>query len=563
MNKKLIFGLLILALVALPLFAACGKEEATTTDWGEPQYGGTITTATTQYAANFDVTSWPGSDWGTWYESLFEPDWTIDRDTWSFVGNFFPDQYWTGNLADTWELTDPQTMTVHLKEGILWQDKAPVNGREFVADDVVQHYDRMLGTGHGYTEPIGMFMGVIGSLENVTATDDYTVVFHFKTPSAAVAFQTIAERAICNCIEPPEVVAAQGGSITDWTGVVGTGPWILQDFVDGSSLTVVKNPTYHGTDPRHPENQVPYADEFVLLVMPDQSTQLAALRTGQIDLNDSQLLLQWQQAQSLQETNPELQWRQLPNGASGVSFRLDNEPFTDINVRMALQMAINRQSLADDYYGGYASAAPVGIITTAYPGYAYAYEDWPQELKDEYAYNPEGAIQLLADAGYPEGFDTNILAATSGDMALLQVFQQYFLDIGVNMEINAVDWPTYEGMFRSSQHDQMVTFGGASTWPPTRTIDQFYSQGGDNGATKVNDAGYDALRAAFLSATTPDEAAQAFREADKYVIEQHWAVFAPESSVFIFWQPYLKGYSGEFLQWARGPAFARLWINKD
>ena len=324
MNKKLIFGLLILALVALPLFAACGEEEITTTpptttppttpteeaNWwdkfGEPQYGGTITTATTSYPTNFDTTSWPGSDWGTWYESLFEPDWTIDRDTWSFAGNFFPDQYWTGNLADTWELTDPQTMTVTLKQGILWQDKPPVNGREFVADDVVQHYDRMLGTGHGYTEPIGMFMGVIGSLANVTATDDYTVVFHFKAPSAGTAFQTLADRAICNCIEPPEVVAAQGGSITDWTGVVGTGPWILQDFVEGSSLTVVKNPNYHGTDPCHPENAVPYADELVLLVMPDQSTQLAALRTGQIDLNDSQLLIQWQQAQSLQETNPEL-----------------------------------------------------------------------------------------------------------------------------------------------------------------------------------------------------------------------------------------------------------------
>ena len=70
---------------------------------------------------------------------------------------------------------------------------------------------------------------------------------------------------------------------------------------------------------------------------------------------------------------------------------------------------------------------------------------------------------------------------------------------------------------------------------------------------------YDALRDAFLAATTSTEAAQAFLEADKRVIEQHWAVYAPESSVFLFWQPYLKGYSGEFLQWGRGLIFARLW----
>ena len=140
-------------------------------------------------------------------------------------------------------------------------------------------------------------------------------------------------------------------------------------------------------------------------------------------------------------------WRQIPNGASGVSFRLDNAPFTDIRVRQALQMAINRQSLADDYYGGYASTRPVGLVTTAYTGYAYAYEDWPQELKDEYAYNPEGAKALLAEAAADGvftandlgGFDTDILAANNGDLQLLQVFKSYFLDIGVDMEINAVD----------------------------------------------------------------------------------------------------------------------------
>jgi peptide/nickel transport system substrate-binding protein len=461
-------------------------------------------------------------------------------------------------------------MTVNLKHGIHWQNKAPMNGREFVADDVVAHYDRMLGTGHGYTEPIAMFGGAFANLQNVTATDDYTVVFHFKTPCAAIAFQTLADRAVYNTIEAPEVAAASGGSVTDWTAVVGTGPWMLTGYVSGTSVTFSRNPDYWGTDPRYPENQLPYADTFVLLTIPDINAEIAALRTGQVDLTDSSLNLTWQQAASIQETDPEIEWAKLPAGANGVSFRLDMAPFTDIRVRQALNMAIDRQSLADDYYGGTTTVTPVGLISTSFNGYAYAYADWSQELKDEYAYNVEGAQQLLAEAAADGvftpnaqgGFDTNVLASNSGDLQLLQVFQTYFAAIGVNMEINAVDWATYEAMYRASEHDQMVTFGGASAWPPTRTMSQFYSGGSDNGATKVNDAGYDAIYAEFQAATTAEEAAQTVQAADKYIIEHFWAVWAPESYTFVFWQPYLKGYSGESLQWARGLTYARLWIDQ-
>jgi ABC-type transport system substrate-binding protein len=267
------------------------------------------------------------------------------------------------------------------------------------------------------------------------------------------------------------------------------------------------------------------------------------------------------------ETNPELLWRQLPNGASGVSFRLDHAPFTDIRVRQAMQMAIDRESLAEEYYGGYASANPVGMVTAAYTGWAYPYEDWPQELRDQYRYDPEAASALLAEAAADGvftpnaegGFDTDILASNTGDMTLLEVFGSYFADIGINMTINAVDWPTYESTFRAAQHQQMVTFGGASTWPPTRTVSQWFSQGPDNGATRVNSPEYDALFAAFQGAGSLSEAAGIFQQADRMVIENHWAVFGPESSIFLFWSPNLGGYSGEACQWGRGITYAGLW----
>jgi peptide/nickel transport system substrate-binding protein len=537
--------------------------------FGTPEYGGSLTLVTNAYAANFfDVTNFGGGEWQFWHESLFEPDWTVDRQIWSFNGMFTPDQYWSGALAESWDQTDAQTIIVHLRQGVHWQNKPPVNGREFTSDDVVQHYDRMRGTGSGYTEGVPMFMGMLSSWERVTATDKYTVVFRFKTPSAGVAFQSISDMACFNIIECPESVKEQGGALTDWTKAVGTGPFILTDFIANSAMTMSRNPDYWGTDPRHPENKMPYADKATLLIIPDSSTQLAALRTGKIDIMTG---VTWQQSKSLKSTNPDILQFKMPAGgagsagvntASGVSFRFDKAPFTDINVRKALNLAIDRKAIAEGYYGGTASLIPCGIITQTYKGFAYDYNDWPQSLKDEYSYNPTKAKELLAAAGYPNGFKTNVVAATTDDLQLLQAFKDYFKDIGVDMEIRAMDTVAAHAYTEAGKHDQMIAGGGGFTWPPTRVIDQYYSKSPNAGSYGINDAGYDAIRDKFWSANSPDEAAKALMEADKYIIENHFIVVGPESFGYNVCQPYVKGYSGEALLWGQKWLYSRLWIDQ-
>ena len=142
-------------------------------------------------------------------------------------------------------------------------------------------------------------------------------------------------------------------------------------------------------------------------------------------------------------------------------------------------MAIDRQAIADGFYGGTANTDPVGFATPEYTGWAYVYADWPQELKDEYAYNVEGAKQLLADAGYPNGFDTNVVTDSDATIVqLMQVFKSYFTDIGVNMEIRPMDTTAEQAYTRAAKHDQMSgqKMGGGP--PPVRAIDGFYSKGG-------------------------------------------------------------------------------------
>jgi peptide/nickel transport system substrate-binding protein len=528
--------------------------------FGEPQYGETIVFSTGSLTPLFDTTDWRSQTANHYFENLFCGDWTVDREKgWPFWDTAFPQQYAAGWLAESWELSDPQTVTVHIRKGVYWQDKPPVNGREFTASDVKIHYDRALGTGSGYTEPNPLYTGTLGSIEKVTAIGDYTVEFKFKSPSAMLIY-VLLEQGTQNSIEAPEAVQAEGGRLTDWKKAVGTGAWMLTDYVAESSIIYSRNPNYWGYDERHPENRLPYADELKILVIPDSATARAALRTGKIDIMTG---IGWEQAMNFSETSPELVQAAMPVNGYGVELRCDKEPFTDIRVRKALQMAIDRETIAETYYGGSLDGKPCGFVSPFNKGYAFAYDEWPQELKDEYSYNPERAKQLLAEAGYPQGFKTNVVVGTA-DTDLLQIIQSYFKDINVDMEIKTMEATVFNSYTLAGKHDQMVFRNWVGMLaPPDIGIMHLESVDPQN-LNKVSDAGYDALVAEFRTVTDEAEAQRVVREADRYYLEHHWTVNLFPLVNYNIWQPYLKGYSGELIfVFQQYWYWARLWIDQD
>ena len=83
-------------------------------------------------------------------------------------------------------------------------------------------------------------------------------------------------------IYPPEVIEEHGDA-KDWRTIVGTGPFMLTDYVLDSSITFKKNPDYWRNDPKYPENRIPYIDEMRMLIFPELATRMAALRTGKVD----------------------------------------------------------------------------------------------------------------------------------------------------------------------------------------------------------------------------------------------------------------------------------------
>jgi ABC-type transport system substrate-binding protein len=507
-----------------------------------------------------------------WMEGLFKPDRTVDPSVQNFLLSYVASEYTTGNLLKSWEFTVPATLVLHLRQGIRWQDIAPANGREFVADDIVFHFNRMAGLGNGYTAPNAYFATDLWLkyLTAVTATDKYTVAMKFSAANPEFILQNMQAPG-CDCtIENPEAVK-QWTDLSDWHHAIGTGPFILKDFISGSSSSMVKNPNYWGYDERYPQNKLPYVDRMNCLIIPDNATALAGVRTGKIDLMDTISLTD---SQAVKKTNPEILQIPVPLG-NGLTLdpRNDKAPFNDVRVRQALQMSLNLAEIAQNYYAGSADPSPLPLTSNYLKGWGFPYSQWPQSLKDEYAYNPTGAKQLLAAAGFPTGFKTNVAADNIADLDLLQVVQSYFAKIGVDMTINAMTHTSFTAFVTSGHKNDALAYRTTGslgvTFYPIRQLTKFFTASSQN-VCMVSDPAVDAFYNNALAATTSDEVKNLVLEANKYVVQHHFAISLLQPTIFYVGQPWLKGFSGQYGATAggNGPFYAyeyeaSFWVDQN
>jgi len=480
-------------------------------------------------------------------EQMFENDWTLDPAIFNYKISYRPAQYAVGDLAQSWEFTNPGTYVVHLRQGIHWQNIAPANGREFIASDVVYHYDRLYGLGYGYTKPAPGSTTIVNfvNLTSVTAPDKYTVVFQWKITSPEFISEQMMSPNASQCIVNPEAVQ-QWGDVNDWHHAVGTGPFLLGDFVAGSSVTMVKNPNYWGHDEHYLQNQLPYIDTLKLLIIPDNATALAAMRTGKIDAMDG---ISFTQAQAIQKTNPEILQTTTPMAyGTTVDPRNDKAPFNDIRVREAMQMSIDLPTIAATYYGGSVDPYPVELTSRYMTGWGFPYEQWPQDLKDQFAYNPTAAKQLLAAAGYPNGFNTNIVVDNSADLDLLQIVKAYFAAVNINMSIQTMDTASMNAfVFTGHKQDALAMRAQGSIGSgvePMRQFTYFQTTSATN-YMQISSSIYDGYSSKALAATSIDEVKQILKDANELVARQHFTISLLQPNNFDLYQPWLKGYSGQ------------------
>jgi ABC-type transport system substrate-binding protein len=255
--------------------------------------------------------------------------------------------------------------------------------------------------------------------------------------------------------------------------------------------------------------------------------------------------------------------------------RNDKAPFNDIRVRKALQLAIDLPAIAKTHYSGFTSADPSSLCSSDMgPEWGGVYETWPQDVKDQYSYNPTEAKKLLADAGYPHGFRTNVIADTAGDMDLLLIVKSYFAQVGIDMEIRTMataDWLDF--VVKNHKHDQMVyrPYGPLGhTKAPLRIITNFYT-GLSKNFNMVSDPVFDAYNPKAKAATSLDQLKQILKEANEYVARQHFVVSLLHPMQYALCQPWLKGYDAQVHSvWmgSGGPSLlgfygARFWIDQN
>ena len=580
MKSKLILGFLVMALIAVPLFAAaCGEEGGggvTPGDWGEPEYGGTL-----MYRAQFiDVICNPldprSVQYGAWIESLFTDDMTVDRDEFGFGANFFPLKYRAGQLAESWSMPDDTTIVVNLRQNVTWQDTPPTNGRPFTSADVVFTYDKVLGVGEfAGMDPDPFLSAIVPSVTECVATGDYTVEFHLNSAGPFKAYE-IVNPWMSIAIAPREFYDLTEEEQADWHNAAGTGAFMLTDYVPGTSMTCAKNPDYYGVDARYDDNPLPYTDAFKVVVIPDMSSALSALRTGQIDLlTDARVYPTLQETLMLAETDPQIVHFTQNVMGPGIFYHWNQDtgtidpPFDDINIRKAMQMALDLDLIAETYYQGTVDPTPCAQMSPLAGDWSPTFDEWPSELQDEYTYNLEEAQALMADAGYgvSNPLECEIFANAEDYPEVLLIVQDMLDEIGVTMNINAVAMMEARPVIMEGDYEILwVSVTGNTNSSPADCIRNWYSgkferigQGGG-----VIDPVYDEFVAEFDAATTEAACKEVFQEAELYWLEQHWAAITFPSWSHQFHQPWIEGYLGErvwsTMTWTY---IASMWIDED
>jgi peptide/nickel transport system substrate-binding protein len=241
---------------------------------------------------------------------------------------------------------------------------------------------------------------------------------------------------------------------------------------------------------------------------------------------------------------------------------------------MAMQIAIDLPSIAKSHYEDSIDPYPSTLTATKFmKGWGFPYEEWPQELKNEYAYNPALARKLLADAGYPNGFETNVIADTDGDMELLSIIQAYFADIGIKMKIRKMDPASYTDYVENQRkHDQLVyrPYGPlGQTYAPLRVITRLQT-GYTTNYAMVADPDFDAFYGKAVATKTEDELKQVLKEANEYVARKHFVVSLLQPMEYSLCQPWIKGYHAQIYSLWMGVGgasmlsfyTARFWMDK-
>ncbi len=450
------------------------------------------------------------------------------------------------DLAERWEEVDNTTYVFHLRKGVRWHNKPPLNGRELVAEDVKFTYDRFL------TEKANANRFLLEPVERVEVVDRYTVKFLLKEPFVWLV-NTLAYP-WSTWIVAPEVVQ-QYGDLKKPETAIGTGPFALDRYEPNVKAVFKRNPDYY-------RQGQPYVDGVEWLVIPDESTALAMYRTGQLDLGPT---IPWgvrqQDLASLKQSHPHLIYRDFLGVVPGVVFmRVDMAPFNDVRVRRAISHAIDRQGLIEAVWGRGEPTAAVarGLLEWSLP------IDQLGEGAKYYRYDPQEAKRLLAAAGYPKGFKTTLTVTTGLSRDLIddaQLVQRYLKDVGIDAELKLQEHGAYFATTMQGKFEGLVRSPFGIAWEPDGPLYRTFAADSTWNAGHLNDPKLTAMLKEQRRTKDLDVRKKIIYDIQRYAAEQQYYVYTNVTVITGSWQPYVKNYAPN-QTFDYGSRAAALWLDR-
>ncbi|HNX72930.1 MAG TPA: ABC transporter substrate-binding protein [Spirochaetales bacterium] len=402
------------------------------------------------------------------------------------------------DLAESWEVPNNTTYIFNLRKGVKFH-----TGQEMTSDDVIFSLNRILdpktaSPGRSY----------ITSIKTMEALDKYRVKITLSAPLASFLEGLTSN----NCAIVSKAAVEQYGNLQKVEA--GTGAFMLKEWIPDNSMTLVKNPNYF-------EKGLPYMDKVIFRVIPEQASLFAGVRSGSLDIaqiNDGgTVMLAKKDANLVVVQKPGINVRTF-------GFNVTRKPFDDVRVRQAISLAIDRNEIIAAAEFG--MAQPSGPIP---PGAT----QWATPVSKLPNYTPDiaKAKSLLAQAGYPNGFNFKIVCSNSfeGGLAVAQVIQNQLKKIGVTADLDVVEWGIYIDKWNKRDFDSMVELRGGSGEPDRFLYRTLHSTGGVNNFL-FKDAEVDALL--DKGRTLTDYAAR------KQVYDDLQAMLAQKAPVIFLYCPY-------------------------
>jgi ABC-type transport system substrate-binding protein len=488
-----------------------GTTEETKVPAGEPVSGGVMTISLSSSPKNLDPVKYTGT-----YESQIIGtvcDTLVEYNT--ELTEIQP------ALAKSWTVSDDGlAYTFTLRDDVYFQPGKYQEGRKLTAEDVKYSLERS----HELSA-----LQRLDMLDHCEVISDTEVVCYLPEPNAV--FLTALTDA-GNVIIPKE--EAEGWGEDFGSHLVGTGPFALQSFELDQQAVLVRNDKYW--------TATPYLDGVTFKPVSDGNQAVNALRTGEVNLATSLS----GEAVKIAREDPTVELMEMPGlHVAYIYFNQVNGPTADIKVREAIIKAVNIKELTAGVYQ-YQEAQPASLPLP--PG-SWGYDS---SLESEVpAYDPEGAKKLLAEAGYPDGFDMNIyISNTEARIKMATLFQAYLKEnLNINVNINTSEWGTFSEIASSGKAD---VFAMSWTWYPDpyfflNKIFHTSSIGSLGNGQGFSNKEVDQYLDDALLSTDQEKRAEAYKKALAVIVKQNPGIF----------------YSNENVNWGVSPKVQGLKLRAD